>query len=184
MVSKQTQRTIQVRLCDSSQESCFHTIEKRHQFDSYLPGAKLKCAVEKKSKNGYQVTISDKLFAYIHSNHLPIAKREVFFGSKKKSTTSDNPNELKNGEKVVGTIIFVNPYSKVVYLSMLPHLTDSTKAAKTTKLFLDSEEGLKLGQVVKDAQVTELDRFLILVSGSLELVELRIFFYEKLIPPY
>lgn len=131
-------------------------IEKRHQFDSYLPGAKLKCSVERKSKNGYQVNISDKLFAYIHSNHLPIAKREVFFASSKKKKSADtaNPNELQNGDKIVGTIIFVNPYSKVVYLSMLPHLTDSTKAAKTTKLFLDSEEGLKLGQVVNEAVVS------------------------------
>jgi len=159
-MTHKTERTITLNLCDSAQESTFYSVEKKYQFDSYLPGAKLHCTIERRAKNGYHVNISNQLFGYIHSNHLPIAKREAFMYTKKKDRdlqaledTSATPNEFKNGDKICATIIFLNPYSKVVYLSLLPHLTDSTKPARVSKLFLENEEGLKLGQVIDNAQV-------------------------------
>ena len=50
--------------------------------------------------------------------------------------------------------MFINPYSKVIYLSLLPHLNDSTKSAKISKLFFSGEDSLKLGQIIDEAQVT------------------------------
>lgn len=149
--SKSNKRTIGLTHCDSTKESCFHTIEKRHLFDTYLPGAQLQCSVERKAKNGYQLTISNQLIAYVHANHLPIAKREAFLGASKKNV--ENPHALSNGDKVKATLVFVNPYSKIVYVSLLPHLVDSTKLPKTSRLFSHGEEDLKLGQVIDNAQV-------------------------------
>lgn len=39
-------------------------------------------------------------------------------------------------------------------MSLLPHLNDSTKPAKISRLFLDSEDSLKLGQTIDDATVS------------------------------
>lgn len=158
--SKKSTRTIHLEICDNKNESSFYTLEKKYNFDTYLPGAKILCTVEKTSKNGLQAVISKDLFAYIHVNHLPVAKRDVFLSAKKKDKSlevlekKENKNEYTNGDKVTGTIIFLNPYSKVVYLSLLPHLTDSTKSAKISKMFLNDSDNLKLGQVVKNAIVT------------------------------
>ena len=134
----------------------FYEVKSKYKFDSYLPGSQLTCTVEKTNKNGLQANISNQLFAYVHSNHLPLSKRPNFLATKKKSSDKgleEKTNEYKNGDKITGTIIFLNPYSKVVYLSLLPHLTNSTKTAKIARLFLSDEENLKLGQVVEDAQV-------------------------------
>ena len=58
-----------------------------------------------------------------------------------------------NGDKISATVIFVNPYSRIVYLSMLPHLNDTGKSAKVARLLFGGEEEVKIGQVVDVAQV-------------------------------
>jgi ribosomal protein S1 len=145
VANKTSKRAINLKLAQSD-ESIFYSLKTRNQFDTYLPGAQLNgCLIEKVSKNGVQVSLPNQLFAYVHSNHIPIAKR-----SKKLS------DSFTIGEKLTGTIIFINPYSRVIYLSMLSHLVNSTKRSKIAQLFAynNSSECLRLGQLVEDAQVS------------------------------
>jgi ribosomal protein S1 len=145
VASKTSKRAINLKLCQSDQ-SIFYTLQTRSQFDTYLPGAKLAaCTIDKVSKNGLQVSLPNSLFAYVHSNHIPLLKR-----GKKMSES------FEAGEKLTGTIIFVNPYSRVIYLSLLPHLLDSTKSSKIASLFVNAgdNECLRLGQIVQNATVS------------------------------
>ena len=87
LVDKKSERTINLKLCDNINDSSFYAVKSKYKFDSYLPGGQLTCTVEKKSKNGLQVIISNQLFGYIHSNHLPIAKRAAFLTNKKRIRT-------------------------------------------------------------------------------------------------
>lgn len=158
--SKKSKRAISLELCDSSQSS-FYDLKTKFQFDTYLPGARLiNCTVEKVSKGGLQLNISNQLHAYVHINHVPAAKRAYLAKSKKSVQDFDTSSAkfYSNGDKLTGTIIFINPYSRVIYMSLLPHLNDSTKPAKITKLFLEDRTengpGLKLGQVIDEAQVS------------------------------
>jgi ribosomal protein S1 len=98
------------------------------------------------------VNISNQLIGYIHSNHVPQAKRAYLVVSE---TDSKKKPAFSNGDKINATIIFINPYARVVYLSLLPHLIDSTKNAKIMDLFTNnrSEDSLKLGQILDDVQV-------------------------------
>ena len=144
MISKTSKRVINLKLC-SSEESIFYNLKTRNQFDTYLPGSHLaNCTIEKVSKNGLQLSLPNDLFAYVHSNHIPINKR-----SKKLSEI------FTSGEKLTGTIIFINPYSKIIYLSVLPHLIDSRKHSKISGMFAShNEDCLRLGQIVENAQVS------------------------------
>jgi ribosomal protein S1 len=145
VASKTSKRAINLKLAQSD-ESIFYSLKTRNQFDTYLPGAQLNgCLIEKVNKNGVQVSLPNQLFAYVHSNHIPVAKR-----SKKLAET------FTVGEKLTGTIIFINPYSKVIYLSMLSHLVNSTKRSKIASLFANNNESecLRLGQIVENAQVS------------------------------
>ncbi|CAF0850832.1 unnamed protein product [Brachionus calyciflorus] len=152
ITSKKSKRAINVKLCDSS-ESLFFSLKSKYKFDSYLPGAQLdNCTIEKISKNGLHLNISNELYGFVHINHIPLSKRN---GLGKKKELGENKNKLsyENGEKLNGTIIFINPYSRIIYLSLLPHLIDSRKESKISRLFLN-ENGLKLGQVIEDAIVS------------------------------
>ena len=157
ITNKPTKRSINLKLCDSS-ESTFYDLKTKYQFDTYLPGAKLKnCVIEKITKNGLKLNISNQLFGYVHSNHIPLAKRASLSKNQndllKDLDGKNKTNTFSNGDKVNATIIFINPYSKIIYLSLLSHLNDSTKPAKISKLFLSGDESLKLGQIINDAQV-------------------------------
>ena len=71
IVNTPTKRAINLKLCNSH-ESIFYDLKTKYQFDSYLPGARLtNCTIEKITRNGLQVNISNQLFAYVHLNHLP-----------------------------------------------------------------------------------------------------------------
>lgn len=155
IASKKSDRAITLKLCDSdSESSLFYEVKSRTKFDTYLPGAQLTCIVEKSGKNGLQAHVANQIYVYVHTNHLPVSKR-ANSASKNKQTNEPNANSsYANGDKITGTIIFINPYSKVAYLSLLPHLNDSTKIAKVASLFLDEEENIKLGQIIEDAQVS------------------------------
>jgi ribosomal protein S1 len=142
--TKTSKRALNLKLCTQS-ESLFYDLKTRNQFDTYLPGAHLnQCTVEKISKNGLQLALPNQLFAFVHVNHIPSGKR------------AQKLNQTYNiGDKLNGTIIFINPYSKIIYLSLLSHLNDSTKPSKLSQLLSNSgSEGLRLGQVVEDAQVS------------------------------
>ena len=156
IVSKKSERTITLKLCDSdSSQSLFYDIKTydiKSKFDTFLPGAQLTCIVEKSGKNGVQAQVANQIYAYVHTNHLPISKRSNSTATKKNDSNANSA--YSNGDKITGTIIFLNPYSKVIYLSLLPHLVDSTKIAKVASLFLNEEDNLKLGQIVENAQVT------------------------------
>ena len=149
VMSKKSERTINLRLCNSDDESLFYEIKTRTKFDTYLPGAQLTCTVEKVGKNGIQAVISSQINAFVHTNHMPISKRANFSKKEYKNSSS-----FSNGEKITGTIIFLNPYSKVIYLSLLPHLIDSTNLAKVASLFLNNDENLKIGQIIDNTQIT------------------------------
>jgi ribosomal protein S1 len=133
----QSERMVNLSLCDSTKESMFYALKTKNQFDSYLPGALVNdIVVEKVCKNGVQLNIpSSQMIGYVQQNHM----------SNKK---------FSNGDKLNATIIFINPYARVVYLSMLPHLLNSTKPSKLSKLFASNQESLKVGQQIESAEVT------------------------------
>ncbi|RNA15089.1 RRP5 -like protein [Brachionus plicatilis] len=147
ITSKKSKRAINLKMCDSN-ESSFFVLKSKYKFDSYLPGAQLDCTIEKTSKNGIHLSISNDLYGYVHINHIPTSKRSSLV--KKKET--EEKKFFNNGEAVSGTIIFINPYSKIIYMSLLPHLIDSTKVPKIARLFL-KEDGLMLGNVITNALV-------------------------------
>jgi ribosomal protein S1 len=159
IINSPTKRSINLKRCQAD-ENTFYDLKTKYQFDSYLPGARLtNCTIDKITRNGLQVNISNQLFAYVHVNHLPIAKRGNLSTEKKdlpdNKTASSKLPAYTNGEKLTGTIMFINPYSKIIYMSLLPHLNDSMKSAKISKLFLSGEnDSLKLGQIIDEAQVS------------------------------
>ncbi len=153
LIKKPTSRSINVNLCNQSKESIFYDLNNKYQFDSFLPGTHLNgCTVDKVGKSGIQLNISNQLIGYVHSNHIPQAKRAYLVVSE---SDSKKKPAFSNGEKINATIIFINPYARVVYLSLLPHLIDSTKNAKISDLFTHNknEDSLKLGQILDDVQV-------------------------------
>lgn len=143
-------RVVSLSLCQGL-EIC--ELKNKNQFDSFLPGTRLvNCTVERVAKNGLHLEVTKQINGYVHFDHLPASKRAKF-GSKK----SGDEKPYTNGEKLSATIIFVNPYSKIVYMSLLPHLNDSSKSARVARLLFekntDEPISLHIGQVVNDAQV-------------------------------
>lgn len=162
IVTKKSKRGVTVKLCDTS-ESLFYDLKVKTQFDSFLPGARLfNCNVDKIGKNGLHLSLNNKITAFVHLNQIPLSKRA---GLAKKSIKNFNSSKsFSIGDKIDGTILFINPYSKIVYLSLLPHLNDSTKPARITKFFLSQDDDddaddesdsltLKLGKMIENAQV-------------------------------
>lgn len=133
-------------MCDSK-ESSFFALKSKFKFDNYLPGAHLNCFIEKTSKNGIHLSITNDLYGYVHINHVPSSKRSCLV---KKKDNKEN-KFFNNGETISGTITFINPYSKIIYMSLLPHFIDSTKVAKIARLFLQ-ENALRLGNVIESAE--------------------------------
>ena len=100
IVGKPSKRSICLKLCDSS-ESTFYELKTKYQFDSYLPGAKLtNCTIDKVTKNGLQVDVSNQLFAYVHSNHIPIGKRGNLAGAEKSLNDLDNTKDTGNAYRL------------------------------------------------------------------------------------
>ena len=147
IISKKSKRAISLKICDSN-ESSFYILESKFKFDNYLPGAQLDCTIEKTSKNGIHLNISNDLYGYVHINHIPTSKRSSLV----KKKDSEEKKFFNQGETVSGTIIFINPYSKIIYMSLLPHLIDSTKVSKIAHFFL-KEDGLRLGNIIENAIV-------------------------------
>jgi hypothetical protein len=86
----------------------------KNNFNLYLPGTKLnQLSIEKISRNGVKVRIGSlaNLTAYIHMNHMPNRFKKVLY------------KMYKNGDKLssAATIVYVNPYSKVLYMSLLKY---------------------------------------------------------------
>ena len=196
---------VPLHLCDPASESVFYDAMEttdggaRLQFDALLPGARLSgCVVDKVGRNGLQLGVAGlhatQLIAYVHSTHVPSARRSLLL--KSVEPTEDDQVEadaaaaaklkssggasFSSGDRLESaTIVFINPYAKLVYLSLLPHLLDSTKAAKCTTLFTHSDQQqlqpvatktktktsdstsssselpqLKIGAIVSDAQIS------------------------------
>lgn len=140
ITSKTSKRAIGLTLCDNQ---VFYSLKTRNLFDTYLPGAKLSnCMIDKVTKNGLHLSLPNQLYAYVHINHIPTNKRKL-------------ADSYTAGDSTSGTIVFVNPYSKVIYLSLLPHMQDAAKSSRLAQLFMGND-GLHLGQIIEDAQVSML----------------------------
>jgi hypothetical protein len=79
-----------------------------------MPGCKLnQISIEKVYKNGVKVRIGSlaNLTGYIHMNHMPNRFKKVLYKT------------YKNGDKLnsAATVVYVNPYSKVIYMSLLKY---------------------------------------------------------------
>lgn len=149
--SKKNERAIKLAVSDSLEP---YDLANKVYFDAYLPGARLHdITVERVTKNGLQVNITKQISGYVHLNHLPAAKRAILLKEKSSKAENNFEKAYSNGDKISATVIFVNPYSRIVYLSMLPHLNDTGKSAKVARLLFGGEEEVKIGQVVDDAQV-------------------------------
>lgn len=137
-----------------------YDVSNHNQFDAFMPGARLvNCTVDRVGKNGLQVSVSKQVTGYVHINHLPAAKRSSLL---KSGSSGAADKAYSNGDKISATILFVNPYSRVVYLSLLPHLNDASKVSRVARLLFaqanaqedkENDSSLHIGQVVENAQV-------------------------------
>lgn len=145
-------RAISLSVCQGLE---IYDVANKSQFDIFLPGARLiNCTVEKVGKNGLHLNVAKQINGYVHINHLPAAKRASLIKSGAKQMSE---KAYSNGDKLSATIIFVNPYSRIVYLSLLPHLNDSNKSPKVARLLFaqgdDESHSLQIGQIIENAQV-------------------------------
>lgn len=151
-------RALTLSVCQGGGGLEVYDVANSHQFDAYLPGARLlNCTIERVGKNGLQVNVTKQITGYVHVNHLPAAKRASLV---KSSASLTDAKAYSNGDKISATILFVNPYSRVVYLSLLPHLCDpSTKSPRVAQLLFNNNDNesspLRLGQVIESAQVSK-----------------------------
>lgn len=78
------------------------------------------------------------IIAYIHINHL----NEPKSGGEAISAKNEFKllkSKYKNGDKLVATILYINPYSKVVYLTQLKHLLNDNKLSKLEELLFENK---------------------------------------------
>ncbi len=121
----------------------FDKIKYKASFDIYQTGSKVSTNVEKVYKNGLKCSISGvaSITGYIHVNHLNV----------KLSSLKNLKEKFKNGDKVEGTIIYINAYSKVIYLTQLEHLVKDNSSSKLEEMVLLNK--LSVGTYIKDAKV-------------------------------
>ena len=121
----------------------FDRIKYKSSFNVYLPGSKASCSVEKVYKNGVKLTINgvSSIVGYIQVNHL----------NTKLSSFKNLQEKFKNGDKIDATVIYINPYSKVVYLSQLEHLVSDNRSSNLEEMVLLNK--LSVGTYIKDAKV-------------------------------
>lgn len=122
ITSKQTENMVKLTLCTERE---FNELKTKTKFDSYLPGTKITCSIDQVCSNGLKLAVYN-LTGYIHVNHLIKSG-----GGKQFKNLSA---KYKHGDKLDATIIFINPYSKLFYLTLLPHLTGDKTQAKLEKI--------------------------------------------------
>ena len=121
----------------------FDKIKYKSSFDIYQTGSKISTNVEKVYKNGLKCSINGvaSITGYIHVNHLNV----------KLSSLKNLKEKFKNGDKVEGTIIYINAYSKVIYFTQLEHLVNDNSSSKLEEMVLLNK--LSVGTYIKDAKV-------------------------------
>ena len=147
----------------------FDKIKYKSSFNVYQPGSKVSCNVEKVYKNGLKLTINGvaSIVGYIHVNHLNV----------KLSSLKNLKEKFKNGDKVEATALYINPYSKVIYLTQLEHLVSDNRSSKLEELVLLNK--LNIGSYIKDAKVIRHSLKGIYVAFSFENSKNQIGFITK-----